>query len=174
MLSHYVEMTFLKSRKSFFPFRTLSNIISRSFSKKMRLRWTFKLLTKIMGWPLWKNGHFHIMLKWYFCSAESPFSYLEHYKTSIVDLFKGTWDSGEFSNFWRKSWVNPFGKNEHCPTMLKWHFSTLESLFFGRLDHYWTLCLGLFQRKWDWEEYSNFFQKSWANPLGKMDIVPLC
>ena len=75
-LSPFVKTTFWWSRKPFFPFRTLFNIMSkyfskkmtkfvvqktlflfrtllntmsRSFSKKMRLRINFKFLTKIMG-----------------------------------------------------------------------------------------------------------------------------
>ena len=35
---HFFKMTFLQSRKPFFPFRTLFSIMCRSFSKKMRLR----------------------------------------------------------------------------------------------------------------------------------------
>ena len=48
-LSHYVEMAFLYPRKPFFLFRTILNIMSRSFSKKMRLRRIFKFLIKIKG-----------------------------------------------------------------------------------------------------------------------------
>ena len=62
-LSHYVEMAFLYPRKPFFLFRTILNIMSRSFSKKMRLRRSFKFLTKIMRYPLQNNGPFSSMLK---------------------------------------------------------------------------------------------------------------
>ena len=109
-LSHYVKMTFLLWRKRFFPFRTLLNIMSRYFSKKMRLRRNFKFWREVKGQPLRKNGYCPTMLKWRFWSQENPFSYLEHYQTSCLGLFQRKWDLDELSNCWRKSWADPFGK----------------------------------------------------------------
>ena len=130
-LSHYVKMTFLYPRQPFFLFRTLLHIMSRSFSKKMRLRRIFKFLTKIMGYSLWKSGHFPSMLKWHFCSLESVFffSFRIHLNIMCRSIPKKM-RLGRNVLFLTKIKGWPLMKNGHFHTMLDWHFSSLESLFF--------------------------------------------
>ena len=73
---------------------------------------------------------------------------------------------------WGKSWLDPFGKVDMFPAFWNDIFVVWKPFFFS-LRTLLKSCVGIFQRKWDWEEFSNFCGKSWANPLGnaKMEFL---
>ena len=70
---HYFKMTLLQSRKSFFPFRTSLNIMSRSFSKKMRGRRTSKFFGENRGLTSLEKSTFSYYVKMTFLQSKTPF-----------------------------------------------------------------------------------------------------
>ena len=115
----------------------------------------------------WINAIFSTMCKRHFHSLKSLLVYKQHHINTYLGPFQRKAYSKEILNFWRKSWVNPFGKMPIFSTMSKWHFYSLKSLLFWK-QHHKNTYLGLFQRKANLREIFNFWPKSWANPFWKI------
>ena len=97
---------------------------------------------------------FAYYVKMKYCYLKSLFSHLEHYSVSCVGLFQRKWDSEELSNFCGNHGLTPVEKCTFA-YYVKMKYCYLKSLF-CHLEHYSISCVGLFERKWDWEEFQIF------------------
>ena len=119
--------------------------------------------------PLCKNANFSTFWKWLFDNLERLVLSLKHHLEVFQGVFSIKTDMHESSNFWRKSWVNPFSKNANFLDFLKMTFYSLERLLFS-LKRYLEVFPGVFSIKTNMHEISNLWPKSWVNPFAKMQI----
>ena len=122
--------------------------------------------------PFCKNANVSTFWKWPFYSLERLVFSLKHYLDVFQGVFSIKTDMQESSDFWPKSWVNPFCKNANLSTFWKWPFYSLERLVFS-VKHYLEVFPGVLSIKTNMHESSNFWIKSWANPFEKMQILRL-
>ena len=120
--------TFLQSRKPFFTFRTFI-IMSRYFSKKMRLIRNFKFLRQITGSPLRKNGHCSTVLKYHFCSPESFFPIQNIIKHHVEVFSKENKTQKNFQIFEENPGLPPLAKWS-CSEYVKMTFLQSRKFFF--------------------------------------------
>ena len=139
------------------------------FFKEIENQKNFQIFDENHGLAPLQKWTLPTMLKLYLWSQESLFSHLEQYYTSCLGIFQRKWDSKKLSNSWWKLWVNPFAKMDIVPLCWSDVFEVKKVFFFP----FRTLCLGLFQRKWDSDELSNCSRKSWVDSFGKVDIFPM-
>ena len=110
--------------------------------------------------PFCKNANSSTFWKWPFYSLERLVFFPKRYLEVFPGIFSIKTNMPESSNFWPKSWVNPFCKNANFSTFWKWPSYSLERLVFS-LKHYLEVFAGVFSIQTNMRESSNFWPKSW-------------
>ena len=132
------------------------NLRERSQSEE-----TSNLWPKSWTNPFAKNANFQPFKYQRFCSLES-FLYQECRQTLFLIDYNQNKQGEETSNFWPRSWTNPFAKNGNFLTFKYQRFCSLEKVFLYQEWHQIHFLINL-KEKYQGEETSNFWPKSWTN-----------